>query len=279
MFDRPDHVRHWFELTIRDQLALGRPDQVQIVFGRKVTSRTPGRFRTRVIDDGVQPQMQAHYKHCKVKQYLKEGRALRTQTTINDPYDFGVGRTLNAENWPALTRIGHQVNERLMAAQLAACDCAPDSTTLAPCRVAVDRGRPTSPRPALRRPPGDGTVLLPVLIPPPVRRAHQQDPARTRRRAHPGLQRPPDDLRPAPPAAQRPHPPHPRTQRYELTDHGRRIAVFFTKTYTRILNPSLTELDPTLPDDIAQRSPLARAWRAYEKAIDQRIADTALKAP
>jgi hypothetical protein len=97
---------------LKDQLALGRPDNVQIVFARKVTRRTPGRFRTRVMNDGVEPQLQAHYKHSKVKQYLKEGRALRTETTINDPNDFGVGRTLNAENWLALTRIGHEVNER-----------------------------------------------------------------------------------------------------------------------------------------------------------------------
>ena len=81
--DRPAQVRDWFELTLKDQLALGRPDHVQIVFGRKITRRTPGRFRTRVINDGVEPQLQAHYKHSKVKQYLKEGRALRTETTIN----------------------------------------------------------------------------------------------------------------------------------------------------------------------------------------------------
>ena len=68
------------------------------------------------------------------------------------------------------------------------------------------------------------------------------------------------------------------SQRYELTDHGRRIAVFFTKTYTRILNPSLTELDPALPDEIAKRSPLARAWRAFEQALDARIADANLTA-
>ena len=108
MSDRPAQVREWFELMLSDQLALGRPDHVQIVFGRKITSRTPGRFRTRVINDGVEPQIQAHYKHSKVKQYLKEGRALRTETTINDPNDFGVGRTLNATNWLALTRIGHE---------------------------------------------------------------------------------------------------------------------------------------------------------------------------
>ena len=69
----------------------------------------------------------------------------------------------------------------------------------------------------------------------------------------------------------------PRSQRYELTDQGRRIAVFFTKTYTRIINPSLTELDPALPDAIAHRSPLARAWRAFEHALDARIADAAIK--
>jgi hypothetical protein len=68
----------------------------------------------------------------------------------------------------------------------------------------------------------------------------------------------------------------PGSQHYELTDHGRRIAVFFTKTYTRILNPSLADLDPTLPDELAQRSPLARAWRAYEHALDARIADAQL---
>jgi hypothetical protein len=68
----------------------------------------------------------------------------------------------------------------------------------------------------------------------------------------------------------------PASQHYELTD--RRIAVFFTKTYTRILNPSLAELDPTLPDDIAQGSPLARAWRAFEHALDTRIANAHLTA-
>ena len=58
----------------------------------------------------------------------------------------------------------------------------------------------------------------------------------------------------------------PRTHRYELTSEGRRLAVFFTKTYTRIVNPSLAELDPALPPDIADRAPLAKTWRAFERA-------------
>ena len=66
----------------------------------------------------------------------------------------------------------------------------------------------------------------------------------------------------------------PHSQRYELTDHGRRIAVVFTNTYTRI-NPTLAELDPTLPNEIAQRSRIAPAWCAFDQALDDRIADAA----
>jgi hypothetical protein len=278
VFERPAQGRQWFELMLRDQLCLGRPDQVQIVFGRKITSRTPGRFRTRVIDDGVEPQIQAHYKHSKIKQYFKEGRALRTETTINDPKDFGVGRLLTAENWRALLAIGHQTNERLLQAQLAACNCAPDSTTLQ--RVVSPSIEDGLPAPALRF--GDQRVmtllsslcsyhhlfagltnkslreLVAGLIPSYTARQMTYDLRRLRRK---GLIRR-----------------IPKSQRYELTDHGRRIAVFFTKTYTRILNPSLPELDPALPDEIAQRSPLARAWRAFDQALNARIADAALTA-
>jgi hypothetical protein len=70
----------------------------------------------------------------------------------------------------------------------------------------------------------------------------------------------------------------PRSQRYQLTRDGRRTAVFLTKTYTRIVNPSLAELDPSLPAPIARRTPLGRPWREFEHALDQRIADAALTA-
>jgi Mn-dependent DtxR family transcriptional regulator len=70
----------------------------------------------------------------------------------------------------------------------------------------------------------------------------------------------------------------PRTQRYELTSEGRRLAIFFTKTYTRIVNPSLAELDPQLPDDIAKRTPIATAWRALEHALDDKIQMAAIAA-
>ncbi len=56
--------------------------------------------------------------------------------------------------------------------------------------------------------------------------------------------------------------------RYELTPLGRRVAVLFTKTYSRVLAPGLAALDPALPDDVARRSPLAIAWRALDRAFD-----------
>ena len=70
----------------------------------------------------------------------------------------------------------------------------------------------------------------------------------------------------------------PHTQRYELTSEGRQLAVFFTKTYTRIVNPSLAELDPALPNEIAARSPLATSWRALERAIEDKIRQAAIAA-
>ena len=70
----------------------------------------------------------------------------------------------------------------------------------------------------------------------------------------------------------------PRTQRYELTSEGRRLAVFFTKTYTRIVSRSLAELDPALPKEIAVRSPLASSWRALERAIEDKIKEAAIAA-
>jgi hypothetical protein len=68
----------------------------------------------------------------------------------------------------------------------------------------------------------------------------------------------------------------PGTQRYTLTADGRRLAVFFTKTYTRIVCPALAELDPHLPDTIARRTPLGRPWHEFEHALDARIADAAI---
>jgi hypothetical protein len=278
-FDRPASGRAWFEATLPDQLTLGRPDQVAVVFGRRVNRRTPGRFHTRVINSGTQAAIQVHYRASKVKQYFKEGRALRTETTINDTRDFRIGRRVTPENWEALINIGHDINQRLLDHQLDACACAPDATTLE--RVVLpSHNHDGLPAPGLRF--GDPRTmallaclcsfqhlfagltnrslreLIAGIIPGYTARQMTYDLRRLRRKGF--IQR------------------IPRTHRYQLTREGRRLAVFFTKTYTRILNPALVELDPALPAEIAKRSPLAVSYRAFERAIDDRIKQAAIAA-
>ena len=62
MFDRPAAGRAWFERTLPDQLTLGRPDKVAIVFGRRVSRQTPGPFHTKIFNKGVEPAIQVHYR-------------------------------------------------------------------------------------------------------------------------------------------------------------------------------------------------------------------------
>jgi hypothetical protein len=84
VLDRPVTGRVFFEQVIRENLDIGRPGQVQLIFNRRVTRRTPGSFRTRVISEGVTPSLHVDYKRSRIKQYHKEGQALRTETTVND---------------------------------------------------------------------------------------------------------------------------------------------------------------------------------------------------
>jgi hypothetical protein len=278
VFDRPAAGRAWFERTLPDQLTLGRPDQVAVVFGRRVTRCTPGRFHTKVFNVGVEPAIQVHYRASKVKQYFKEGRALRTETTVNDTHDFGVGRRLTPENWDALVHVGHAINERLLDHQLDACQCAPDATTLQ--RLVLPSTHDGLPAPGLRFGEPRTMALLACLcyyqhlfagltnrslraliaglIPGYSARQMTYDLRRLRRKGF--IQR------------------IPHSQRYQLTSEGRRLAVFLTKTYTRIVNPALAELDPALPTEIARLAPLATAWRAFERALEDKIKDAAIAA-
>src|SRR5215204_6421503 len=121
VLDRPVTGRIFFEHVIRENLDIGRPSQVQLIFDRRVNKKTPGRFRTRVITDGVIPSLHIDYKNTRIKQYHKEGRALRTETTINNTRDFGVGKLL--KNLPALRQIGLQANRRLLDVQKISHDC------------------------------------------------------------------------------------------------------------------------------------------------------------
>ncbi len=128
VFDRPLSGRQFFEEAIRDHLDLGRPDGVQLIFGRRVSKRTPGRFRTRVLTTGVDSSLHLDYKRSRIKQYYKQCRALRTETTINDTRDFGIGRDLS--HLSDLRTIGREANRHLLDAQRMSQRCAISAPTL-----------------------------------------------------------------------------------------------------------------------------------------------------
>src|SRR5262249_13524207 len=111
VFARSVPGRHFFEAVIRENLDLGRPDRVSLLFPLRLTRATPPPtlgYRTRVITDGVPSSLHIQYKASHVKQYFKEQRALRTETTITNPQDFYVNK--GVANLDHLRDLAHAVN-------------------------------------------------------------------------------------------------------------------------------------------------------------------------
>ena len=276
MLDRPVSGRIFFEQVIRDNLDLGRPDQVSLVFDRRIHSRgrhpTPGRFRTRVITEGVTPSLHVDYKHTTIKQYHKEGRALRTETTINDTYDFDIRKRLT--NLPALCEVGFTANRRLLGVQTLSHDPARGHETFTAVNdpVITENGvrvaglRFADPRAhALLHallvfrllPDGFTNRDLRELVGPLLGRelsAGQQTYDLRRLRAH-GL------------IARLPH-----SHRYHVTDTGLHHALFLTRAHDRLLRTGLADLTNPQP------GPLQTASRHYHQAIDKLAAESGLAA-
>jgi hypothetical protein len=271
VFDRPQAGGAWFESVIRDHLDIGRPDKVVLLFDRQLRRRASSTFRTRVIIRGVDPVLSCYYKSSRIKQYFKEGWALRTETVICNTRDFGIGRRVCATNWNALRAVGDSANRRLCDAEAADALPAPDVVTFQ--RVT----RPSKTDDGLSAPGlrfGDPRVMAllaslvgfchilngfanrqlvgrisALLNAPYTRRQATYDLRRLKRK---GL-----IVR------------IPKTHHYQITPLGRRVSVLFTKAYGRVLAPGLSVLDPCLPESVARRSPLSVAWRQLERALDE----------
>ncbi len=115
VLDRPSRIRAFFERVITDGIGLGRPSEVEVVFGRKIYRNTPGMFRTKVVTKGVEPRLSIYYKTSRVKEYLKEGRAIRIETVINSPLDIGVKRRIG--HLLELGAVCREVNRRILHVQ------------------------------------------------------------------------------------------------------------------------------------------------------------------
>jgi hypothetical protein len=220
------------------------------------------------VTDNVPPAVRIEYKHSKVKQYHKEGRALRTETVVNDPGDFGIGKGL--ANLPALRQAGFTANRRLLSVQKishapaagAAAINAITSPVITPSGTRIPGLRFTDERVqallsaacAFRLLPNGftnrdlRTHLAPLL----GRRYEDMTSGQItydlrRLRIHGLIQR------------------IPRTHRYQVTDSGLRHALFLTRLHARFLRRGLAELTAQPPPI---QAPLRAADRAYRDAID-----------
>jgi len=270
VLDRPSTGRVFFEEVIRENLDIGRPDHVQLIFERRITKQTPGRFRTRVITEGVTPSLHIDYKRSRIKQYHKEGRALRTETTINDPHDFDIGKRLS--NLPALRRIGFQANRRLLDVQRISQDCAlgEDAFHGVNDPIEVDGQRASG----LRFADVAVQALLSALL---VFRLLPRGFSNRDLRDHWAalLGKGPDDMTPGQMTY------HlrrlrlhglieriPGTHRYQVTRLGWRTALFCTRTYNRILRPGLAQI---LPIEVLDDSKLRQGFDQIDQVIDRWI--------
>jgi hypothetical protein len=123
VLDDPRRARRFFEALVADNVGIGRPAEVHAVFGRDRRGRTTAKqFRTRIFGPGTEVKMDFAYKNSRVKQYLKEGRALRIETVINKPSDIGILARL--EHLPELIAKARGVNERLLSIERAGQGCA-----------------------------------------------------------------------------------------------------------------------------------------------------------
>lgn len=77
---------------------------------------------TRVFSPGTEVKMDFTFKHSRVKQYRKEGRALRIETVVNRPSDLGILARL--EHLPELVDRAHALNARLLMIERAGQGCA-----------------------------------------------------------------------------------------------------------------------------------------------------------
>jgi hypothetical protein len=122
VLDDPRRARGFFEALVSDNVGIGRPQEVAAVFARRVQRNTPGIFRTRIFGTGTEVRLEFRYKNSRVKQYLKEGRALRIETVINKPSDVGCHARLG--HLPELVAKGREVNRRLLSVERAGQGCA-----------------------------------------------------------------------------------------------------------------------------------------------------------
>ena len=118
VFDDDVHARAFFEALLCENMDLGRPENVELLFrrGRRSgwDSNPPpgGGFKTKIDQYCDLVTLNVFYKSSRLKQYLKDGIALRIETVINSPKDLRCNRRL--ANLPELQAKARAINDRLL---------------------------------------------------------------------------------------------------------------------------------------------------------------------
>jgi len=276
VFTQPRYARGFFDALVTDNLDLGRPDTIEIIFDRQVRNgrqrATGGVFKTKVITRGVDVTVNAFYKHSRIKQYLKDQRALRIETVINAPGDLGCQRRLH--NLDELQARARAVNARLLDTERAGQGCVlanPVFERIARPTVDAAGRRATAMRFGDSRVQALAGALCVTLC------AVTGITNRSLRALMTGLPGAPYSMAQASYdlarlrrnnlITRRPH-----ASTYDLTPDGLAFAIFYTKVHDRVLAPLFTTGQPQAPPQ------LRAALRTIEHHIDDRLAHSRLPA-
>src|ERR1035437_6707279 len=254
VFDAPRRARAFFEALVADNLDVGRPDSIELIFTGHKGRRGPlpkveAVYKTKVVTRDTLVTAGAFYKHSRVKQYLKDGRALRIETVINSPTDLRCHRRL--QNLDELQTKGRDVNARMLNTERVGQSgvlASPAFERVALPTLTADGRR----APALRF--GDPRVMAllgalcfalnAVGFTHRSLRAqvnHLLGAAYNTNQMSYDLGR----LRINELIERREH-----TNTYDLTPDGQRVAVFYTKVHDRLLRPLLAANQPPAPAEL-----------------------------
>jgi hypothetical protein len=271
VFDDPRRARGFFESLVADNVGIGRPEQVSMVFARQVRKTTKEPFRARIFSPGTEVKMDFSYKHSRVKQYLKEGRALRIETVVNKPWDLTIRSRI--EHLPELVGKAREVNDRLLMIERAGQGCAIGSALFE--RIHQPYAREGQRTGAFRFGDVRAMALAGALCC--VVHAVTGFTNRSLRGLVAGLlgsdysaNQMTYDLR-----RLRLHGlivRVPGTHTYTLTPEGQRVAVFYTKLHRRLLEPLLGANAPPAPAE------LRSALRVIDRAITDYVTNARLGA-
>jgi hypothetical protein len=273
VFDAPRRARAFVEALVVDNLDIGRPESVELIFtgnrpgtrrGRPVKLDTAA--KTKVVTRDTEVTINAFFKHSRVKQYLKDGRALRIETVVNSPDDLRCHRRL--QHLDELQAKARDVNARLLDTERVGQGCvlaSPAFERIAQSSLTSEGRR----APALRF--GDPRVMAllgalcvalnAVGFTSRSLRAqvshllgagytvNQMSYDLGRLRLNGVIER------------------LEGTNTYRLTADGQRVAIFYTKIYNRLLRPLLAGNTPPAPADL--RTALQTIDRHVNGCIDK----------